>query len=84
MRNKSQLDRVHLFGRANAFDRDDFSALWHAFYLGNASQCQLAIHDDRAGAAVPIIAGDLRAGQITTVVEEHLREKILGQRLQID
>ena len=57
------LDRVQLFGRADALDGDDRRAIRHAAHLGHAGQGEFAIHDDRAGAAVPIVARDFRAGQ---------------------
>ena len=60
---KRHLDRVHLFGCADALDGSDGCAIGNAAHLGHTSQSEFAIHDDRARTAVSIVTRDFRAGQ---------------------
>jgi hypothetical protein len=61
--NKNKDRRVHLFRCTNAFNGGDDCPICNTTYLGDARQREFAIHNDRTGAAVTIIARNFRAGQ---------------------
>jgi len=53
---KSLLDDVQFFGRADSLDSDYLGAVSDAFHFRHARESYLAVENYRAGTAVPIIA----------------------------